>query len=281
MVNPIKIKIAIKNPFVITAITLILFLGILKLPLDTVLDNFDLSSQQSGNINKLIKNLVIIILAIFAVKKLKIVELSGLSKQMKLQNKFLILIPLYLVIVGILSLLGTDLSSISAIDFILLSLTMLSVGFVEEFIFRGILQSIFLKKYAHRKNGILIGVFLPAVLFGALHLLNLKMSNIAASIGQVVYAFFIGAAFGAILLKTNKLIPLAILHGLINIVFSINTLLDDSAVVGEIEQQDIGQALGSMLVVLPLFIAGLFILRKISIQSIQEKIVLSSKIKHL
>lgn len=281
MVNPIKMKTTIKNPFLITAITLILFIGILRLPLDVILDNFDLSSQQSGNINKLIKNLVILILAIFAIKKLKIVELSGLSQQMKLQNKFLILIPLYLVIIGVFSLLGTDLTSISAIDFILLSLTMLSVGFVEEFIFRGILQSVFLKKYAHRKNGILIGIFLPAILFGALHLLNLKMSNIAASIGQVVYAFFIGAAFGAILLKTNKLIPLAIIHGLINTVFSINTLLDDSAVVGEIEQQDIGQAIGSMLVVLPLFIVGLFILRKISIESIQEKTVLSSKIKHL
>ena len=105
------------------------------------------------------------------------------------------------------------------------------------------------------------------------------MSNIAASIGQVVYAFFIGAAFGAILLKTNKLIPLAILHGLIDIVFSINTLLDDGAMAGEIEQQDIGQAIGSMLVVLPLFIVGLFIIRKISLRSIQEKIVLSSKIE--
>jgi len=272
-------KPAIKNPFVITAITLILFLGILKLPLDILLDNFDLSSQQSNNISKLVKNLVILILAIFAIKKLKIVKLSGLSQQMKLQNKFLILIPLYLVIIGVFSLLGTDLSSISAIDFILLSLTMLSVGFVEEFIFRGILQSVFLKKYAHRKNGILIGIILPAALFGALHLLSLKMSNIPASIGQVVYAFFIGATFGAILLKTNKLIPLAIIHGLINIVFSINKLLDDSVVVGEIEQQDIGQSIGSMLMVLPLFIVGLFIIRKISIGSIQEKIVLSNKIK--
>ncbi|WP_027077485.1 CPBP family intramembrane glutamic endopeptidase [Maribacter antarcticus] len=274
-------KIAIKNPFVITAITLLLFLGILKLPLDTLIDNFDLSSQQSSNSNKLVKNLVILILALFVIKKLKIVELSGLSQQMKLQNKFLILIPFYLVIIGVFSLLGTDLSSISTIDFILLSLTMLSVGFVEEFIFRGILQSVFLKKYAHRKNGILIGIFLPAALFGALHLLNLKMSNIPASIGQVVYAFFIGVAFGAILLKTNKVIPLAIIHGLINTVFSINTLLNDSAVAGEIEQQDIGQAIGSMLVVLPLFIVGLCIIRKINIGSIQEKIVLSSKIKHL
>ena len=272
-------KTAIKNPFVITAITLLFFLGILALPLDSLLDSFDLSRQQSSNINKLVKNSVILILAIFAIKKLKIAKLSGLSQQMKLQNKFLILIPLYLVIIGVFSLLGTDLSSISIIDFLLLSLAMLSVGFVEEFIFRGILQSVFLKRYAHRKNGILIGIILPAALFGVLHLLNLKMSNIAASIGQVVYAFFIGAAFGAILLKTNKLIPLAIMHGLINTVFSINTLLDDSAVIGEIEQQDIGQAIGSMVVVLPLFIVGLFIIRKISIGSIQEKILLSSKNK--
>ena len=271
-------KTAIKNPFIITVITLILFLGILKLPINTtILETFDLTIQQSDNISRLLINLVIIILAIYAIKKLKLVELSGLSKHIRLQNKFLILIPLYLVIIGVLSLLGTDLSSISTIDFILLSLAMLSVGFVEEFIFRGILQPIFLKRYSHRKNGILISIFLPAALFGGLHLLTLDMSNIAASIGQVVYAFFIGAAFGAILLKTNKLVPLAIIHGLIDIVFSINTLLDDGAMAGEIEQQDIGQAIGSMLVVLPLFIVGLFTIRKISLRSIQEKIVLSNK----
>ena len=273
-------KTVIKNPFVIIVITLILFKGILKLPINTtILETFDLSIQQSDNISRLLKNLVIIILAIYAIKKLKLVELSGLSKHIKLQNKFLILIPLYLVIIGVLFLLGTDLSSISAIDFILLSLAMLSVGFVEEFIFRGILQSVLLKKYSHRKNGILISIFLPAALFGGIHLFGLDMSNIAASIGQVVYAFFIGATFGAILLKTNKIVPLAIIHGLIDLVFSINTLLDDGAMAGELEQQNIGQAIGSMLLVLPLFIVGLFIIRKISRASVQEKIVLSSKIE--
>ncbi len=272
-------KTAIKNPFIITVITLILFLGILKLPLSMVQDNLDLSSQQSDNIIRLIKNIVILILAIFAIKKLKLVELSGLSRHIKLQNKFLILIPLYLVLIGLFSLLGTDLSSISAIDFILLSLAMLSVGFVEEFIFRGIIQSVFLKKYGHKKRGILICIFLPATLFGILHLVNINMSNITASIGQVVYAFFIGVAFGSILLKTNKIVPLAILHGLVNIVFSIPTLIDYSVMTGEIEQQDIAQAIGSMLVVLPLFVVGLFIMRQISLISVQEKIVLSSKIK--
>ena len=273
-------KIIIKNPFVIIVITLILFKGILKLPINTTIqETFDLSIQQSDNISRLLKNLVIIILAIYAIKKLKLLELSGLSKHIKLQNKFLILIPLYLVVIGVLFLLGTDLSSISAIDFILLSLAMLSVGFVEEFIFRGILQSVLLKKYSQRKNGILISIFLPAALFGGIHLFGLDMSNIAASIGQVVYAFFIGAAFGAILLKTNKILPLAIIHGLIDLVFTINTLLDDGAVAGELEQQSIGQAIGGMLLVLPLFIAGLFIIRKISRASVQEKIVLSSKIE--
>jgi membrane protease YdiL (CAAX protease family) len=265
-------NITYKNPLIITIITLILFLGILKVPLRTIIENFDLSSQQSDNINRLIKNLFIIILAILAMKKLKILELSGLSKHIKLQNKFLILIPLYLVIIGVLSLLGTDLSSISVIDVILLSFAMLSVGFVEEFIFRGIIQSVFLKKYSHRKYGILISIFIPAALFGGLHLLNLNMSNIAASISQAVYAFFIGASFGAISLKTNKLIPLAILHGLINIVFSIPILLDDSKMAGELEQQNIGEAISSILLVLPLFIVGLFIIRKINHESIQEKI---------
>ncbi len=266
-------KLLSKNPYLITIIIIIIFLGILKLPLDFLLDNFDLTLQQSNNIDRIIKNVVIIILSIIVIKKLGITKLAGLNEQFSLQHKYLIAIPLYLVIFGALTLMGIDLSNIAIVDAILLFLAMLSVGFVEEFIFRGILQSIFLKKYIHHKYGIYIGIFIPALLFGSLHLVNFDTSNIAASVSQVIYAFFIGASFGAILLKTNKLIPLAILHGLIDIVFSINTLSDNDAIPGQLEQQSIGDAIGSIVFVLPLFIASILIIRKISKESIMVKMV--------
>lgn len=272
-----KIKALIKNPYLISFITLIVFLGTLKIPSDFIIENIGWSDRISDHINRLIKNTLILVLAIVVIKKLKLVELSGLSNRIKWSNKYLILIPFYLVIIGIGSSISADLSQVIMMEAVLLSLAMLSVGFVEEFIFRGIIQAVFLKKFAARKGGILISIFLPALMFGSLHLVNLDTSNLAASISQVTYAFFIGASFGAILLKTNRLIPLAIIHGLIDIVFSINTLLDDGPMAGELEQQAVMSAIGSTLVVLPLFIAGLMIIRKISIESVLEKIKMSEE----
>ena len=87
-----------------------------------------------------------------------------------------------------------------------------------------------------------------------------------------MYAFFIGFSFGVILLRTNKLIPLAIIHGLINFVFSISTLTDGSSVASQLEEQSWGDALGSVFAVLPLFIVSLFLLKKVTKESILEKI---------
>ena len=261
------------NPYVITLITIAVFLGVIKFPLEPLLDSFEFTAQQSDNIARILKNGILIVLALTTIYKLRIVKLAGLSTQIKLQHKTLILIPLYLLVLGIVQMYGLDLTSVATIDIALLVLAMLSVGFVEEFVFRGILQAVFLKKYIHHKNGIYISIFLPAFLFGALHLLNLDMNNIAASISQAIYAFFIGAAFGAIVLKTNKLVPLALLHGVIDIVFSLHVLTDTNAIPGKLPPQDINSAISAVVIVLPLFIAGLFIIRRIPKQQVIQKLI--------
>ncbi len=265
----------IQKLFPITIITLIVFLGIIKLPLEAIIEDLGFTVKRAEHLSRIFKNIVIVSLSIIAIKKLKLVELSGLSRQFKWDQKYFVLIPMYLVLLGVLSLIETDLSGVSMIDTVLLFIAMLSVGFSEEFIFRGLLQSVFLKRFINHKNGVVWSIFLPALLFGLLHLLNLKLDNIAASVSQVIYAFFIGAAFGAILLKTNKLVPLAIIHGLIDFVFSINTLIDQDAMAGELEKQDLMSAMGSIIVVLPLFFAGLLIIRKISKKKTLEKIAMS------
>ena len=87
-----------------------------------------------------------------------------------------------------------------------------------------------------------------------------------AVVVQVVFATFIGFFFGALVLKTNKIIPVAITHGLINFSFSI-ALLPGLAV----EQQS-GFSIAPIIVTLPLLISGLLILRKIKIEDVIKKI---------
>jgi membrane protease YdiL (CAAX protease family) len=105
------------------------------------------------------------------------------------------------------------------------------------------------------------------------------MVNISAEISQLLYAIYFGVFFGATLHRTNRLIPLAIIHGLINFVSSFPDIIESD--LAQAETMDIASeivsAIVSSVLVIPLLIAGFFILRKITKEDILEKIVLIKK----
>ncbi len=187
------------------------------------------------------------------------------------------MIPFYLFLLGIVGFINKDISSIDFSNVLLLLIACLLVGFAEEFMFRGYLQPVFLKKYISRKNGIFLGVLFPAIFFGASHLLNLTVNNnVPQVIGQSIYAIFIGFFFGVILLKTNKLIPLAITHGLINFFFLFGLLPSlnnntEPAVAMTLSEQIVAAA-APLIIFIPLFVIGLILLRKINKDDVQKKI---------
>ena len=233
---------------------------------------------------ELIKNSFITIVALIAVFRLKLQSLGGLSNKTPWSSWHLTLIPCYLILIGFLQLKDQDLSQASTSSVILLFFSTLSIGFSEEFIFRGVLQSLLLRELISRKRKksmVMLGVVIPALIFGLLHLLNFKASNAAAEISQLFYATFIGMAFGAILLKTNKLIPLAIIHGLIDFVFNLDELPLKSALPAsgsdpETTKSVLG-AIVNVIVTSPLFIAGILIIRKIELSSIIDKLALPAQ----
>ncbi|NNL01144.1 MAG: CPBP family intramembrane metalloprotease, partial [Eudoraea sp.] len=145
------------------------------------------------------------------------------------------------------------------------------VGYAEEYIFRGLLQSLFLKKYGLRKNGVFASILLSSLFFGALHLLNLTKPEYptAQVLIQVVYATFIGFFFGVVMLKTNKLIPVAITHALINFFFLL-VFLPGLKPVQDVVDDSV--SIGPIIITLPLFIIGLLIYRKLDKKEIIEKI---------
>lgn len=87
----------------------------------------------------------------------------------------------------------------------------LLVGLAEEYIFRGILLSLFLKLFHKNVYGAVIA---SSVLFGALHLINLKALSIGYVSSQVLFAMAIGIIFATIYVKTNNLSIVIILHAL-------------------------------------------------------------------
>jgi membrane protease YdiL (CAAX protease family) len=204
------------------------------------------------------------------IRILSIRTLAGLTVQFPWRFKYLNLIPAYLIIIAMVGLSNLDLSIIAPTNLILLFLGCLMVGFAEEFLFRGLLQPLFLKRYGLCKNGVFKSIFLTSLFFGVFHLLNLtKNDNVGQVLVQVIFAIFIGFFFGVLVLKTNKLIPVAITHGLINFFFSIAFLPSLKPM-----QDDVVETLSiaPLILTLPLFIIGLLIYKKLDKKEIIEKL---------
>ena len=252
----------IKNqfPFVITIAVLALTAFIMLMPVAALFGKIANDDFKLEYIGLTFKMGLIFSIGYSLIKTLKLQSLAGLSRPFPWQFGYLNLIPGYLIAIALLGLLGQDLSAIAPFNLMLLLIGCLMVGFAEEYLFRGLLQSLFLNKYGLRKNGILISILLSSGLFGLFHLLNLtRNDNVGQVLVQVVFATFIGFFFGVMVLKTNRLNPLAITHGLINFSFSIAFLPGLKTVQEEVSGP---VSLAPIILTLPLFVIAFLIFKK-------------------
>ncbi|HRQ90886.1 MAG TPA: type II CAAX endopeptidase family protein [Bacteroidia bacterium] len=166
----------------------------------------------------------------WAIYRFGLQRVAGLSRQDKWHRPLLVLIPVYL---PLLMLYGNGFQGFDdAVAVLLASAHCFLIGFSEEVIFRGFLQSAFIKWFRGKQGGIVFAVLLSSASFGMMHLANCFQSidvgprfrvefdaagqSIVNALVQVVYATFFGVFFGAILLKSNKLWPLVFIHALVD-----------------------------------------------------------------
>ena len=267
----------IKNtPFGSALVALLVIGAIVLTPLDTLFPKIHFSDFHIEYLVLTIKMSLLFIFGFSGILKLKIQVPAGLKSSYNTSKWYLNIFPIYLFLIGISTFIGKDLSQIEFLNLALLLFACLMVGFGEEFIFRGFLQPLFLKKYIHHKRGIFLGVFFPALCFGLSHLFNLVVNdNIPQVVFQVIYATFIGFYFGVTLLNTQKLIPIAITHGLINFFFlfsSLPGLLDETAAEVTPNEVSIGEqiaaSVGSLIIFIPLLVLGLIFIRKIKKEAV-------------
>jgi membrane protease YdiL (CAAX protease family) len=84
---------------------------------------------------------------------------------------------------------------------------------LEEVAFRGVLLTMFLRRYSPR-----MAVVYSALVFGGLHLATLTMGTpLILVLAQVMWAFLYGLFYGYIFLKSGSLLPPMILHWLSNV----------------------------------------------------------------
>jgi len=263
---------AIKNqsPFVIAIAVLAVIALVMLVPTEVMFNKVFHDDFKSEYVDLAFKMGLLFLIGYSFIRMLKIQTLSGLSRQFPWRFKYLNLIPVYLFIIGLLGIYSRDFSLIAPANLMLLLFACLMVGFAEEYLFRGLLQPLFIKKYGSRQNGIFMSILLTSVFFGVFHLINLaKNDNVGQVLVQVVYAMFIGFFFGVLLLKTNKLIPIAITHGLINFFFSLAFLPALKTVQDEAADT---VSIAPIILFLPLFIIGLLIYKKLDKKEIIEKL---------
>ncbi len=230
------------------------FLFLLLLPFEGIFRAFHVSEFYVVSLGDLLKNLIIMACAIMLIYRFGYQSIAG-STTWRTKNTFLIIIPFYFVLAGPIQymLLDYEFDAIQATEVLVLFLSMLSVGFSEELVFRGFILP-HLIAGTNPSHSLVAPISISALLFGVLHFLNLLSadSDVMTVFAQVIYASMFGVAFGIILLRTGSIFPLGLLHGLINFSSNIHDL-PGGLEPANIDDFKIWEAVLSIAIVIPFF----------------------------
>lgn len=141
-------------------------------------------------------------------------------------------------------------------------LSMFSVGFWEEMIFRGVIGSTLARKYATDPKGMWFAVILSAAIFSAIHLQSLAYGlSPTAMAAQLTGAFGMGMVLAAIYLRGGNIWFLMLLHTIVDVpgTFRSTFTITTAGVIDSISELNFASILG----LLPIHIAyTVFLLRK-------------------
>lgn len=155
--------------------------------------------------------LFVLIMCLYLHKK-KLMSFYGISSLKKLDNQALLYyVPLGLLVVAPLCF-GIEIS-LSLGQILLLSLSALCIGFIEEMLMRGFL----FKALIEKGKGWAIAI--SSCAFGLIHIVNLfGGADILYIIMQIIFACSFGFVCAVFVYKTNNIIPCIICHGLLDLV---------------------------------------------------------------
>ena len=146
-----------------------------------------------------------------------------------------------------------------------------TTGLFEEILVRGLVLNLLINKIGDSRQNAIKACWISSVLFGALHIFNLTSgAGIIETVGQIIYATFVGMFFAAIYLRTKSLWAPIILHALVDIPDSLfGALVSDEAIeimaqdqVAQSMQETISTTLMQIALSIICLIIAFFLLRK-------------------
>ncbi|MCK9204474.1 MAG: CPBP family intramembrane metalloprotease [Bacteroidales bacterium] len=218
----------------------------------------------------------LIIFLILVMKFNGLYEINGWKRNIKIKNTQAF--GMVTMIIGIM--IFNNRSIYMSVPFNILILFIASnllTGSSEEIVMRGIIQPLVIKAQAHSKAAIIKGVLMTSILFSLIHFFNLikDPGNWVGILYQVFFAMCIGIFFGGLLIRTGNLIPVCIIHGLINFAFGISKLkiyLNVENIPAEQDNFKILSLVVTSIVFLLIGFSGLFMIKMTDEQEYIERI---------
>ncbi|PID29424.1 MAG: hypothetical protein CR982_02925 [Candidatus Cloacimonadota bacterium] len=210
---------------ILYSLTLFILLLLLEKLLRVCLSDYFIIELNVEFISKAITRVVIILSLLWLINRFKLKKYNGLEKNRKIKNLQSLLFPSLFILMGLMINWNTYLDTNRATLF-LFTLSVFSVGFAEEFLFRGIIFPLFIRYFKMRKNVLFLSVVLSSSIFGVAHYLNLirEPNNFLGVTSQVVFAISIGIFLGGLMLRTENILIPSIFHGFVNFSFDTTQL---------------------------------------------------------
>ena len=140
-----------------------------------------------------------------------------------------------------------------------------AIGFCEEVMGRGVVLAVMLQKWGHTRRGIYQAVLVSSALFGVAHIFNLITGRLPlfANITQIIYSVFFGVIFAACFLRNNSIWPVMLMHAAVDLGGGLRHIAVEGSQIA-VANNTPAQAITALMITLPLFLYGLFILRKVA-----------------
>lgn len=223
-----------KHPITFSLLLIASIIVLNRIPLSNSIRHYGLDEFSSDTIEKIVFNFFVILGSIFLVSKNKI-PISYFDRNISFNAFYYLPLILYIIIFsgGFSDFRDFEFSEIPYLRISLYSLKTFSSAFLEEILFRGAILGLLLYKLNKDKYGVFKSVFISALLFGSIHIINLwtiSATTFQSVFNQVYAASCLGVLYGAVYLKTRSILVLSILHFLSNF-FAMIGVLEISTVI--------------------------------------------------
>ena len=211
--NTMQKTLAHRTNWIFVLITLAAWFLLTRIPLQKPLETiFD--ENNAKQFRYLVISLLVIITCTIGAARLNILKEGGFRGH-QTRNYWMYLLPLLVPGLYLLRNLQSCSDQLWSSAWLSLALVTMIRAIMEEVLCRGFIQG-YLEKYNPKPSRMKLILF-SSIVFALLHFLGLKEYHFLSVLVQVIYAFFVGMLFGALLLRTRNVWLLGIIHGLLNI----------------------------------------------------------------